>query len=182
MGDRQHKILLVEPDPDLLEILVAGFTRRLDARITCVDRAGQCLDVEMTDPHDLVVTELQLDDGTGLELSEHLNSFSARPIILLAEEADCDSEVAIAAMRLGVRDLLFKPFPLSQLLGAAKCVLEEYHLHRRHLARHYRLRELVRSVIRERRELNRRTELVCRDLVGAHRRLVSRVLEFEGKR
>ncbi len=42
------------------------------------------------------------------------------------------------------------------------------------------MRELVRRVIRERRDLNRRVELVCRDLVGAHRRLVTRVLSSEG--
>jgi hypothetical protein len=42
------------------------------------------------------------------------------------------------------------------------------------------MRELVRHVIRERRDLNRRIELVCRDLVEAHRRLVHRVVEFKG--
>jgi hypothetical protein len=31
-------------------------------------------------------------------------------------------------------------------------------------------------VIGERRDLNRRIELICKDLVGAHRRLVQRVL------
>ena len=52
----------------------------------------------------------------------------------------------------------------------------------RHAARYRRLRELVHRVIRERRDLNRRIELVCRDLVEAHRRLVHRVVESEGMR
>jgi hypothetical protein len=37
----------------------------------------------------------------------------------------------------------------------------------------------VRHVIRERRELNERVDLICRDLVGAHRRLVHRMLDRE---
>jgi hypothetical protein len=45
-----------------------------------------------------------------------------------------------------------------------------------------RLRRLLRRLLRERRELRQRTELICRDLVGAHRRLVDRVLTIQGRR
>ena len=45
--------------------------------------------------------------------------------------------------------------------------------------KHKNLRQLVRRVLSERRDLNRRIDLVCKDLVGAHRRLVQRVLATE---
>ncbi len=177
MLDRPHKILLVEPDAEVLEILVAALARRFEAHITCVPDAESCLDVEMVDPHELVIAELNLEDSSGLELTEKLMALSARPVILLANEPTCDE--AIEAMRLGVRDLFRKPFPVEDLLDAARRAVLGFDLRRRRTAKYRRMRELVRRVIRERRNLNRRVELICRDLVGAQRRLVHRVLSLD---
>ena len=186
MGD-PHKILLVEPDALMLEILVAALARRFSAHITCVADAESCLDVEMLDPHELVITELNLDTATasgggprissGLELVEKLMALCNRPIILLADEPTCDE--AIDAIHLGVRDLFRKPFPVEHLLEAAGRALLGHDLRRRRAARYHSMRELLRQVIRERRDLNRRMELICRDVVGAQRRLVHRVVALE---
>jgi len=176
MAKRAYKILVVEPDAEVLEILVGALADRFDAHITCVDTAEACLDVEVVDPHDLVITELQLEDSDGLELSEHLTALSARPVIMLCDEAT--TEQAIAALRLGVRDLLTKPFPVSDLLDAADRALCGHRLRRDYAVRYHRMRDLVRKAVRERRELNKRIELVCKDLVGAHRRLAHRVVEI----
>lgn len=179
MNERKPRILLVEPDPDLLEILVSGFARRLDPQITCVDSADSALEVDLGEPHDLVITELRLRRFGGLRLAGQLVSVAGleRPVVLLADRVS--GRRAVEASRLGVRDLFIKPFMLSELLDRAEELLEEYTIHRRFVARYHRMRELVRRVIRERRHLQHRTELICRDLVGAHRRLVHRVLEFE---
>lgn len=177
MTDQSQKVLLVEPDAILLEMLVETLSRRLNPHITCVVDGASCLDVEMVDPHDLVIAEFDLADCDGLTLSERLAALSDRPIILLADNAT--REDAAEAMRLGVRDLLFKPFPLEQLLDTAERLLREQALKRRQSAKYCRMRQLVRRVVSERRDLNRRVELVCRDLVGAQRRLVHRVLAIE---
>ena len=81
-----------------------------------------------------------------------------------------------------MRDLFVKPFPFQDLLDATQRAVVGNDLKRQHAVKYRRMRELVRHVIRERRDLNRRTELVCRDLVEAHRRLVHRVLAIEGTR
>ena len=175
MGDKPNKILLVEPDPEIVEILVASLSKRLDVQITCVADMESCLDVDLVDPHHLIVCELELDDGNGVELAEKLCMLSSRPIILLAD--DPTTEDTIAAMRQGVRDLLIKPFPVTDLLDAAERALRSQEVRRAHAAKHHRMRRLLRRVLRERRELNQRVELVCRDLVGAQRRLMHRVLE-----
>jgi len=169
-----YRILLVEPDPNVLEILVGALSDHFDAHLTCVDSAAACLDVEVVDPHDLVVTELDLPDADGLEMVEQLAALSARPVILLADEPT--TEQAIGALRLGVRDLFIKPFPVRRLLEASDQVLTGQCLRREYAVRYRRMRELVRKAVRERRELNKRIELVCRDLVGAHRRLAHRVV------
>lgn len=178
MTDRCHKILIVEPDPDVLEILVASLSRRFDVRLTCVSDGNACLDVEMTDPHDLIITEERLADMSGLSLAEKLMSLATRPIVLLTGEADFDD--AVAALRSGVADIFRKPFPIEDLLESTDQMLRDHTLMRQRIAKYHRMRKLVRRVIRERRDLRRRIELVCRDLVGAQRRLVHRVLALGG--
>lgn len=179
MADRKPRVLLVEPDPDILELLGASIAQRLDVHLTCVASAQACLQVEMGDPHDLIVAELRLEGMESIELCEQLGTLSndGRPVILLAEKIT--TKESIRAMRVGVRDIFCKPFPVSRLLERLEQLLREYQLRRRHAAKYHRMRELVRRAVRERRELNRRTEFICRDLVGAHRRLVSRVLSQE---
>lgn len=169
--------MLVEDDPEIVEILVASLSKRIDAQITCVADMESCLDVDMVDPHHLVICELDLEDGSGVALAERLCMLAARPIILLAD--DPTTQDTIAALRLGVRDLLIKPFPVTDLLDAAERALRKYDVRQAHVAKYHRMRKLVRRVLRERREINQRVELVCRDLVGAQRRLMHRVLSSQ---
>ncbi len=180
MAERSQKILVVEPDPQVLEILVASLARRFDAHVTCVADAESCLDVDLVTPHDLVISEMALNDSNGIELAQKLLSLSARPIILLGEEPS--SEDAITALRVGVRDVFVKPFPVSDLLDATERLLYGHEIRRQHTVKYSRMRELVRRVIRERRDLNRRIDLLCRDLVGAQKRLVHRVADYERSR
>ncbi len=179
MADRPNKILLVEPDAGMLEILVACLARHLDVHITCVADAASCMDVEMLDPHDLVITEMTLPDRSGLDLVQDLAALSHRPVILLADEPTC--EQAIEALRVGATDLFHKPFPVEHLLEAVDRSLRSFDVRRQRAAKYRRMRDLVRRVIRERRHLNQRIELVCRDLVEAQRRVVHRVLAIEEK-
>ena len=172
------KILVCEPDPEVLEILVASLSRRFDAHITCTADAATCLDTELSEPHDLVITELEADETTGAPLIEQLLMFGRRPVIVLADEPSRDE--LVRAVRAGVADIFCKPFPVDELLSSVREHLSAHRTHRQRAARYQRMRELVRRVIRDRRDLNGRMELICRDLVGAHRRLVERVLAIEG--
>src|SRR3990172_5712837 len=178
MSDRNPKILLVEPDPDMVEMMVGLLRRRFNAQVTCVSNAESCLNTDLYDPHDVVIAEWELEDSDGLQLTENLTILSPRPIILLADEPT--SRDAIGAMRLGVRDLFTKPFPVEDLQDATERAVPPHELKRQQAVKYRRMRELVRHVIWERRDLTRRIELVCRDLVEAHRRLVHRVLALEG--
>ena len=177
MSETPYKIILVEPDADVTEIVVNALVRRFDAYITCVLTAEDCLDTELVEPHDLVITDLDLAKDDGLDLAEQLFTLSARPVFVLADDPDRDDMVR--AMQIGVRQMFVKPFPVGKLLDAADVALRSHILKRKQLVRHRRTRDLLRQVIGERRELNRRIDLICRDLVGAHRRLVNRVIEKE---
>lgn len=209
MAGHTPRILVVEPDGDVLEILVASLSRRFDAHITCVSDATACLDAELVNPHDLVIAEMDLDEAEpfcradpaawsepasqarptnpeprreagGLDLVAQLTALNNRPVILLADALTCDE--AVESLRLGVRDVFRKPFRVGDFLDAVNRALQGHALRRQRAGKYRRMRAMVRRAIRERRELARRTELVCRDLVGAHRRLVHRVLNHESTR
>lgn len=172
------KILVCEPDPDVLEILVASLSRRFDAHITCTADAATCLDAEVSEPHDLVIAEMDDETDEDSSLIEQLVMFGPRPVIVLA---DRPSKVDLVRMvRAGVADVFCKPFPVEELLDSAREQLDEHRIRRQKADRYHRMRDMVRRVVRERRDLNGRMDLVCRDLVGAHRRLVERVLEIGG--
>jgi len=177
MTGRAYKILLVEPDPTCVEILVRSLSGRFNAHITCAPDAESCLDADLLEPHELIIAELEVGKSDGLDLIRKLMSLSVRPAILLVDEMTC--EQAIEALRMGVRDVFHKPFAVESLLDAAGAALRTYQVQRQHAVKYHRMRKLVRRVVQERRDLNRRVELVCRDLVSAHRRLVDRVLTFQ---
>ncbi len=172
------KVLLAQEDPRLLEMMVEAIVGQFDAHLTCVSSGEDALDIEMVEPHDIVVADTDLPGIDGLTLTRHLMELCDRPVILVAEEPPASH--VIEAMRLRAWDLFPKPFGLDDLLDSMRRALD----HRRQTyaatKKYRRLRHLVRHVLRERRDLNQRIELICRDLVGAHRRLVHRVLEHQG--
>ncbi len=173
----QDKILLVENTPRIIEMLVEGFVRRFDANITCVPSAEDALDVAMVEPHSVVIADTQLPEMDAITMSRRLIELGGQPVILMGNSPSA-AEV-IEAMRCGVSDFFPKPFAVEALLDSVDEALKLHHRNCRLTRRQQRLRTLTRQVIRERRELNERIELVCKDLVGAHKRLVLRVLDNE---
>jgi len=172
--DRPSKLLLVETDAPLVELLVESITARLDAQLTCVASAEAALDIDLFEPHDLMISRVELPGLDGLELADRILQVRRRPVILMCEQATL--ELALAALRTGVSDLLPKPFDVAGLLQLVDQCLYAYRESQGMQQRYRQLRGLIRRVIRQRRELNQRVDLICRDLVGAHRRLMTRVL------
>ncbi len=171
------KILIVEPDPRITEMLVDCLGPHFAARLTCAVSAEDALDVEILEPHDLVLTDFDLPGLDGVAFLRHLKEFSSRPVILTSARPTLSQ--AIEALRLGATDFLTKPFSIPHLQEVVAAALQAHRESIRKERRFRELRETVRRVLRDRRELNDRIDLICRDLVGAHRRLVHRVLAHE---
>jgi DNA-binding response OmpR family regulator len=175
------KILLVERNPRIIEMLVESFVRRFEAQITCVATGEDALDVEIFEPHAIALIDTRLEgsdtrpDGIdAITLTTRLRELSDRPVIIM--DADPTTADVIEAMRAGAADFFVKPFEIEALLTRMTQLMQD-HAHRRAMTqRHERTRRLLRKVIRERRQLNERVELICKDLVGAHKRLATRVL------
>ena len=62
---------------------------------------------------DVVLVDLRLPDGNGLELFEHLESSAAMEVVLMTGHASV--ETAVAALRSGVADYLVKPLNLQRV-------------------------------------------------------------------
>jgi FixJ family two-component response regulator len=161
-------------------MLMSGLIDRFGSEITCVATVSDGREEDTRRAHDVIITELELADGGGLELARHLTDRRRASVVLLGE-APTPSAV-LEAMRLGVRDMLVKPFRVHELLDAVERILMADETRSARHREMQRLRRLLRRLLRERRELRQRTELICRDLVGAHRRLVDRVLTIQGRR
>jgi PAS domain S-box-containing protein len=113
-GRRPRRILLVEDNPDFAESL----TLALRAAGYEVETAASCQAARTTDLRtiDLVVSDLQLPDGEGLDLIQELHEKAAVNAIALSGYAtDRDVE---ASKKAGFSAHFSKPVDVKELLGA----------------------------------------------------------------
>lgn len=74
-----------------------------------------------TRPPDLVVVDLGLPDGDGLDLIGSFRTFSTAPVIVLS--ARTDEKNKIQALDLGADDYIAKPFGMGELLACVRAQL-----------------------------------------------------------
>ena len=175
MPKRPAEILLVEDDTDLAEMIQNYLAGALPVRITVAASTGEALGEELTHRHDLVIADLELGDGDALALIRQLRVSNRCPLILMA--ATFTAPDLIEAIHLGVRDVLVKPFAMQQMSDVLGRAIHRRLRRRRHQRRYQRLRLLTARILRERRDLKQRTDLICQDLVNAYRGLAQKVAE-----
>lgn len=120
MNEPGHHILIVEDEADIrrfvrLTLVAEGHTVH---EADCVQRG---LIEAGTRRPDLVVLDLGLPDGDGVELIRELRKWSAVPVIVLsARSAESDKIVALDA---GADDYLVKPFGSGELMARVRAQL-----------------------------------------------------------
>ena len=118
----QPRVLLVDDEPDLLELLELTLSRMgLDTtRAETVAEAIGLLDAEA---FDLCLTDMRLPDGPGLRVVEHINQ-KALDLPVAVITAYGSAENAVAALKAGAFDYLAKPVALEQLRALVKQALK----------------------------------------------------------
>ena len=123
MNKRKPKILVVDDDPSLLEMM--SMTLRKEGY--SVQEAGSAADardqIEGTE-FDLVVSDIYLGDATAIDLLDEIHNSSPDTSIILVT-AQGTVETAAAARNAGVFDYLAKPFKLEQLVGRVHAALDQ---------------------------------------------------------
>jgi len=170
-------ILLIEDDPDVAEMLADHLEHSLEASVRRACDAEEAFDRCLERTPDLVVADLLLPGENALGFIRRLNTVASIPVILMSGEPTLGR--AIEAMRLGVVDLFTKPFDLDRLSHVAQTTLERSAERLRQQRRVRRLRKLAAKALYQRRHLQKQMDLVCRDLVTAHRKLAERVQELQ---
>ena len=118
----QPKVLVIDDEPDLLELLALTLSRMgLDTeRASTVAEAIALLDRES---FDLCLTDMRLPDGEGLRVVEHINQ-NGLDVPVAVITAFGSAENAVAALKAGAFDYLAKPVALEQLRALVKQALK----------------------------------------------------------
>jgi two-component system chemotaxis response regulator CheY len=89
-----------------------------------VRRGAEAWDAYVDDPPDAVIIDMALPDATGLELAERLKEYDAALRFVMCTSSALD-EVVEAALELGARDFVIKPFQPDRIIQAMKKAVEE---------------------------------------------------------
>ena len=167
--------LIISRDAHALDLIAATLTSLPSFQIQCTSNIDPWRNLNPSGLFDIVI--LDVDGWPGASMPSGWLRAAGTSLVLATSEANLPSLVQ-SFSGLAV-PILLKPIDaetLVEIVQGAKDRREKTH----RLALKYRqMRELVRRVIRERRDLNSRIELVCRDLVDAHRRLSHRFVEMQ---
>jgi DNA-binding response OmpR family regulator len=113
-------VLLVDDEESITAPLVEALAREgFDA--TVAGTAAEALEQARADEPDLVLLDLMLPDGSGLDVCRELRRDSRVPIIMVTargEEAD-----RIVGLELGADDYVTKPFSAREVVARMRAVL-----------------------------------------------------------
>jgi two-component system OmpR family response regulator len=116
-----ERILVVEDDPDIRELIIAQL-RREPYAVTAAENAAQARSAVDTAPIDLLVLDLNLPDGDGIDLCRQFRAdgFEGAIIMVTARDAAIDR---VLGLELGADDYLTKPFEPRELLARIRNLL-----------------------------------------------------------
>jgi len=112
------KLLLIEDDKNLLAALSTSL-RRLYAVEVAETLANGTLLLQLN-AYDLVIADINLPDGNGLDICPLLSTLDHRPALLILT-AEQDS--VVESLDAGADDYLRKPFQVEELLARARTLL-----------------------------------------------------------
>lgn len=109
------RILLVEDDLEICEILQFYLLEKEDYHVTVVHSAEQALPLISMRKFDLVLLDIMLKGMDGIDFCRELRKTSYCPVIFIS----CinDDETIIRALNMGGDDYLVKPFQASVLMA-----------------------------------------------------------------
>jgi len=118
-----HKILVVEDEPDLLDLVVYNL-RKEGFRPVRAETGEKALALARDERPDLILLDLMMPGLDGLEVCRRLRASDATcdiPIVMVtarAEESD-----AVVGLSVGADDYVKKPFGMKELVARVRSVL-----------------------------------------------------------
>jgi len=115
------RILIVDDEPDILELLELALTR-MGLEVERANGVGQALRRLDTRKFDLCLTDMRMPDGDGLEVVRHIAEHNLDvPVAVITAHGNLEN--AVAALKAGAFDYLSKPLALDQLRALVNSAL-----------------------------------------------------------
>ena len=126
-----RRILVVDDEPSMRELLVIMLTKEGYDVVTADSRASAAKALARG-PVDMVITDVRLPDGDGMEILRHVKAAAPETAVVVMT-AYGSTESAVGAMKLGAHDYLTKPFDVEELKIVVRGALENVRLQEENL-------------------------------------------------
>ncbi len=113
-------VLVVEDEPQMRRFIRASLNSH-GYRVIEAERAGEVVALMTSHNPALVLLDLGLPDGDGIDVTTRLREWSRVPIIVISARGREDDKVA--ALDAGADDYLTKPFGVNELLARMRVAL-----------------------------------------------------------
>ncbi len=121
------KILLIDDEKDALDAMRIGLSTEKSYQIQVAPSRNDAINIIKSGLIDIVVTDLKLKDGTGLEILTFIQeNFPKISVIIVTAYGSIDS--AVKAIRGGAYDYLQKPIRLTELKRVLSRIAENINL------------------------------------------------------
>ncbi|HLL72202.1 MAG TPA: HD domain-containing phosphohydrolase [Pyrinomonadaceae bacterium] len=119
------RLLIADDEPEIRSILEEFLCERYDCRTVC--SAEEALALLRTEKFDLIISDIQMDGMSGLEMVPHVRALAPETVIIMISGAQT-IECAIEALRAGAFDYVTKPFDLRHVEMAVERASEHREL------------------------------------------------------
>ena len=124
----KEKILIIEDNPDIAA-MVSDMIRERGYRSVIAYDGLTGLDFALQEQPDLILLDLRLPQMSGVELLSRIQAHKLDlPVVVMT--ALGSEELALHALRMGVKDYVKKPFAMPELLQVIERALQEARLRR----------------------------------------------------
>jgi two-component system KDP operon response regulator KdpE len=119
VSERPH-VLVVEDEPQIVRGL-SVILRSAGFDVRAATTKAEALDAVAVRPPDVMILDLVLPDGSGIDVCENVRRWSSLPIIVLS--AVGDEREKVRALNAGADDYVTKPFGAQELVARIRAVL-----------------------------------------------------------
>jgi DNA-binding response OmpR family regulator len=119
------KILVVDDDPDVVEVVNLCFNLRWpEAEVISCDNGEAAVELVEREKPDFVLLDIVLPGMDGFHVCQEVRQFSDVPVVMLSAR---DSEVdKVRGLEMGADDYITKPFSHLELLARVRAVVRRY--------------------------------------------------------
>jgi two-component system response regulator PilR (NtrC family) len=126
------RILVVDDEPSMREMLGIMLRREGFDVVVAESRAMAAAVLAKSPVVDMVITDVKLPDGDGIEVLRHIKAASPETVVIVMT-AYGSTQTAVAALKLGAHDYLTKPFDVDELKIVVRGALEKRQLEEENL-------------------------------------------------